>query len=82
VPLFVVLKIRVRHKREAAKGGFLLSRQVFHLRLTAPEDKLLDLTVQSKKPAKEAGLMVVPSGLEPGRPLRNCPVGNFREEPD
>jgi len=26
--------------------------------------------------------LVVPSGLEPGRPLRNCPVGNFREERD
>ena len=22
------------------------------------------------------------SPLEGGRPLRNCPVGNFREEPD
>ena len=23
-----------------------------------------------------------PVGLKPGRPLRNCPVGNFREERD
>jgi len=30
----------------------------------------------------EERLFVVPSGFEPGQPLRNCPVGNFREEPD
>jgi hypothetical protein len=40
----------------------LLSRQVFHLRLTAPVDKLLDLPEQ-KNPLVR--IFVVPSGLEP-----------------
>ena len=45
------------------------------------------VSVRTKKsdalaPARALTLFVVPSGLEPGRPLRNCPVGNFREERD
>ncbi len=38
--------------------------------------QLLDLPKQKNPPVR---IFVVPSGLEPDRALKNCPVGNFSE---